>query len=173
MRASGWNGAAERIESQGLGGIGHLAGWVSCAARSRIARHRSVEPSCGPHPDPGRWRWHGNGPARAPCHGVPRGARGAARATPPWRWCARRRSSRAEEIARRILEQAAAGGRFREMGIICADAETYVRYLGSTLERFGIPAASTSIPTLERHPAVRFVSGAVDAMLGDGTTRRR
>ena len=56
----------------------HLAGWVSCAARSRTARHRRVEPSCGPHPDPGRWRCHGNGPRAAPCHGVSRGARGAA-----------------------------------------------------------------------------------------------
>ena len=42
----------------------------------------------------------------------------------------------AEEIARRILEQAAAGRPFREMGIIVRATETYVPILRSTLERF-------------------------------------
>ncbi len=72
----------------------------------------------------------------------------------------------AEEIARRILEQAAAGRPFREMGIIVRAAETYVPVLRSTLERFGIPARFYFDSELERHAAVRFLSGAVDAMLG-------
>ena len=72
----------------------------------------------------------------------------------------------AEEIARRILEQAAAGRPFREMGIIVRVAETYVPVLRSTLDRFGIPARFYFDSELERHPAVRFLSGAVDAMLG-------
>ena len=72
----------------------------------------------------------------------------------------------AEEIARRILEQAAAGRPFREIGIIARAADTYVPVLRSTLERFGIPARFYFDSELERHPAVRFLSGAVDAMLG-------
>jgi putative RecB family exonuclease len=71
----------------------------------------------------------------------------------------------AEEIARRILEQAA-GRPFREMGIIVRAAETYVPILRSTLERFGIPARFYFEQRLDRHAAVRYLSGAMDAMLG-------
>jgi ATP-dependent helicase/DNAse subunit B len=45
-----------------------------------------------------------------------------------------------DEIARRIVELAAAGRPFREIGIIVRTADTYVPILRSTLERFGIPA---------------------------------
>src|ERR1035437_10883555 len=72
----------------------------------------------------------------------------------------------AEEIARRILEQAAAGRPFREMGIIVRAAGTYVPVLRSTLERFGVPARFYFDPEMERHRVVRFLGGAVDAMLG-------
>jgi|SRR5271157_613794 len=72
----------------------------------------------------------------------------------------------AEEIARRILEQAAAGRPFREMGIIVRPAETYVPVLRSTMERFGIPARFYFDERLDRHAAVRYLSGVVDAMLG-------
>jgi ATP-dependent helicase/DNAse subunit B len=72
----------------------------------------------------------------------------------------------AAEIARRILNQAAAGRPFREMGIIVRAAETYVPVLRSTLGRFGIPARFYFDSALERHAAVRFLSNTVDAMLG-------
>lgn len=72
----------------------------------------------------------------------------------------------AEEIARRILEQAAAGRPFREMGIIARAAEAYVPILRSTLERFGIPARFYFDSDLEQHAVARFLGGAVDAMLG-------
>ena len=72
----------------------------------------------------------------------------------------------AEEIARRILEQAAAGRPFREMGIIVRPADTYVPILRSTMGRFGIPARFYFEQGLDRHAAVRYLSGAVDAMLG-------
>ena len=72
----------------------------------------------------------------------------------------------AAEIARRILNQAAAGRPFREMGIIVRAAETYVPVLRSTLGRFGIPARFYFDSDLERHAAVRFLSNTVDAMLG-------
>ena len=72
----------------------------------------------------------------------------------------------AEEIARRILEQAAAGRPFREMGIVVRTAETYVPVLKSALERFGIPARFYFDQPLEEHAAVQFLAGAVDAMAG-------
>ena len=71
-----------------------------------------------------------------------------------------------EEIARRILEQAGAGRPFREMGIIVRAAETYVPLLRTTLERFGIPARFYFDADTGQHAAARFLSGALDAMLG-------
>jgi ATP-dependent helicase/DNAse subunit B len=72
----------------------------------------------------------------------------------------------AAEIARRILEQAAAGRPFREMAIIVRAADAYVPLLRSTLERFGIPARFYFESRLDEHAAIRFLAGAVDAMLG-------
>jgi len=72
----------------------------------------------------------------------------------------------AEEIARRILEQAAAGRQFREMAVIVRTPETYVPVLRSALERFGIPANFYFDAKLNEHAAIRFLTGVVDAMLG-------
>jgi ATP-dependent helicase/DNAse subunit B len=72
----------------------------------------------------------------------------------------------AEEIARRILDQAAAGRPFREIGIIVRAADSYVPILRSTLDRFGIPARFYFDSKLDRHTAVRFLTGVVDAMRG-------
>jgi ATP-dependent helicase/DNAse subunit B len=72
----------------------------------------------------------------------------------------------ADEIARHILEQAAAGRPFREMGIVVRAEDAYVPLLRSTLERFGIPARFYFESRLDEHAAIRFLSGAVDAMLG-------
>jgi ATP-dependent helicase/DNAse subunit B len=71
-----------------------------------------------------------------------------------------------EEIARRILEQAAAGRPFREMGVIVRAPDVYVPVLRSTLERFGVPARFYFDSRLEHHPVVRFLAGAVECMLG-------
>ena len=71
-----------------------------------------------------------------------------------------------EEIARRMLLQAAAGRPFREMGVIVRAPDIYLPALRSTLERFGIPACFYFDDELARHPVARFLSGAVDAMLG-------
>jgi ATP-dependent helicase/DNAse subunit B len=71
-----------------------------------------------------------------------------------------------DDIARRILEQAAAGRPFREIGIIVRAADAYVPILRASLERFGIPARFYFDGRLERHPAVRLMAGAVDALLG-------
>ncbi|HLK66169.1 MAG TPA: PD-(D/E)XK nuclease family protein [Bryobacteraceae bacterium] len=72
----------------------------------------------------------------------------------------------AEEIARRILEQAAAGRPFREMAIIVRSKETYVPIFRSTLARFGIPARFYFEPKLHEHSIIRFLSGTIDALLG-------
>jgi ATP-dependent helicase/DNAse subunit B len=72
----------------------------------------------------------------------------------------------AEEIARRILDQAAAGRPFREMGIVVRSPDTYVPLLRSTLERFGIPARFYFDQNLEEHAVTRFLAGAVDALQG-------
>jgi ATP-dependent helicase/DNAse subunit B len=71
-----------------------------------------------------------------------------------------------EEIARRILEQAAAGRPFREMGVIVRSEDAYVPLLRATLERFGIPARFYFETNAAQHAAIRFITGAVDAMLG-------
>jgi ATP-dependent helicase/DNAse subunit B len=71
----------------------------------------------------------------------------------------------AEEIARRILEQADAGLAFRDLGIIVRPAGPYVSVLRATLARFGIPANFYFDSRLEEHPVVRYLGGAVEAML--------
>ena len=72
----------------------------------------------------------------------------------------------ADEIARRIVEQAASGRPFREMALIVRAADTYVPVLRGALERFGIPAHFYFDADLERHAAVRFLTESMDAMLG-------
>ena len=44
--------------------------------------------------------------------------------------------------------------------------EIYAPILRATLDRFGIPARFYFDERLERHPVVRFLCGAIDAMLG-------
>ena len=70
-----------------------------------------------------------------------------------------------DEIARRILEQAAAGRPFREMAIVVRQRDAYEPLLRTTLERFGIPARFYFEPSLQQHAVVRYLCGAVDAML--------
>ena len=72
----------------------------------------------------------------------------------------------ADEIARRILAHAAAGRPFREMGIIVRSPKIYESLLSTTLDRFGIPACFYFDADLSRHALVRYLAGAVDAMLG-------
>jgi ATP-dependent helicase/DNAse subunit B len=144
MRAKRLELAAERIESQGLGGIRTI--WLDGFYALPDPELRVI----------GALRRHADVTVTL----------GAPRATPAMALVRAPGIEReAEEIARRILEQAAAGRPFREMGIIVRAAGIYVPVLRSTLERFGIPARFYFDSELERHAMVRFVSGAVDAML--------
>lgn len=72
----------------------------------------------------------------------------------------------ADEIARRILQEIATGRFFHEIGIIVRTPEVYMGLLRATLERFGIPARLYFDLVLMEQPAVRFLAGALDAMLG-------
>ena len=72
----------------------------------------------------------------------------------------------ADEIARRILQQAAAGRPFREMGVIVRSPELYEAVLRATFDRFGIPARFYFDAELSQHALVRYLAGVVDALLG-------
>ena len=72
----------------------------------------------------------------------------------------------ADEIARRILEEAGRGRPFREMAVVVRSQEIYEPLLRATFERFGIPARFLFDARLPDHPAARYPAGAVDAMLG-------
>ena len=79
---------------------------------------------------------------------------------------ARTMDEEARHIARLILEEAAGGREFREMGILVRTPEEYLSLLRATLERYGIPARFYFDPPLAGHGTVRFLSGVVDALLG-------
>ena len=71
----------------------------------------------------------------------------------------------ADEIARRILAQAAAGRAFREMGVIVRSPELYAPVLRATFDRFGVPARFYFDADLSQHALVRYLAGVVDALL--------
>ncbi len=70
-----------------------------------------------------------------------------------------------EEIARRILEQAESGRRFREMGVVLRSREPYAPLMETTLARFGIPARGYFLDPLGSHAAVAYLLGVVRALL--------
>ena len=72
----------------------------------------------------------------------------------------------ADEISRRILLEIAKGRSFHEIGIIVRAPDVYTGLLRATLERFGIPARFYFELVLMEQPAVRFLTGALEAMLG-------
>ncbi|MBZ5581102.1 MAG: PD-(D/E)XK nuclease family protein [Acidobacteriia bacterium] len=156
LRAARLERAAERIGREGLGGVRTvwLHGFDTFTEPEQrvidaLARQAKVMVSQGPSV-------HTNGDR-------PRGRPGrSAHAT----FCAPSVERECEEIARRILEEAAAGRPFHEIGIIVRAAEAYIPLLRSTLGRFGIPAHFHFDAPLDRQPAVRFLSGVVEAMLG-------
>jgi ATP-dependent helicase/DNAse subunit B len=69
-----------------------------------------------------------------------------------------------EEIARRILQQTAAGRPFREIGVIVRTPESYVPVLRTTLERFGIPARFYFDQPLREQALSRFLLGTLRAL---------
>lgn len=80
-------------------------------------------------------------------------------------FCAPTLEQETEEIARRILGEAARGRPFREMGIVLRTRDPYAPALETTLARFGIPTRSYFADILPAHPAIDFLAGAVRALL--------
>ena len=72
----------------------------------------------------------------------------------------------AGEIARRILEQAARGRAFREMGVIVRVREPYASALATTFARFGIPARLYFADPAIHHSVIAYLAAVVKAMLG-------
>jgi ATP-dependent helicase/DNAse subunit B len=168
MRAKRLERAAERIESQGLGGIRAI--WLDgfhalpdpeVRVIGALSRHAALTLTLGDGDATETVR------ARLRAMGFREERAAQPRPSPALALVRAPAIEReAEEIARRILEQAAAGRPFREMGIVVRAAATYVPVLRSTLERFAIPARFYFDSEMERHAVVRFLGGALDAMLG-------
>ncbi|MGH9722940.1 MAG: PD-(D/E)XK nuclease family protein, partial [Bryobacteraceae bacterium] len=72
----------------------------------------------------------------------------------------------ADEIARRILAESAAGRVFRDIGIVVRNPDLYVPILRASLGRFGIPARFYFTQKLAEHPVIEYLGGLVTAMLG-------
>ena len=70
-----------------------------------------------------------------------------------------------EEIARRILEEAARGRAFREMGVILRVREPYGPALETAFARFGIPARFYFADALIENPAIAYLNRIVRAMI--------
>ncbi|HUI79948.1 MAG TPA: hypothetical protein VLY24_18605, partial [Bryobacteraceae bacterium] len=167
LRAKRLEYAAARIHSGGLGGI-HTV-WLNgfhtlpdpeLAVIEAIARHADVTIALAEDATEamrGRLVTMGFTEERFPK------ARPSATVT---KVCARNIEREVDEIARRILDQASSGRPFREMGVIVRSAETYLPLLRATFERFGIPARFYFEADTEQHAVTRFLTGAIDAMLG-------
>lgn len=168
MRATRLQLAASRIEAQGLGELRSilLDGFSSFTdpeltlliAVSRFADVTVTLPT-GPVSESSRRKLLGMGFEERACE--------RERSTPETVvFKAGTIEKEANEIARRILEQVAAGSGFREIGIIVRNPDRYVPVLRATLERFGIPARFYFHSALLEHAVGQFLCGVVDAMLG-------
>jgi RecB family exonuclease len=168
-RAVRLRGAAEEIRARGLGPIRrvfldgfftlgvpelHLIGALCSQVDATVAL-----PS-----------WEGSAEARAALRALgfaERILKGPARRAPHTTLVAATNiDQEVEEIARRILEQVERGRQFREIGIVLRSRKPYVPVLRTALERFGIPARLYFSEPLANHATVRYLTGAVEAMLG-------
>jgi ATP-dependent helicase/DNAse subunit B len=80
-------------------------------------------------------------------------------------FCAATLERETEEIARRILDEAARGRPLRDMGIVLRTRDPYTPALATTLARFGIPARFYFASALAAHPAIDFLAGTARALL--------
>ena len=151
LRARRLERAAERIRAAGLGsvhGVG-FEGFLSLTEPERkvveaVGRHAQVTVG-----DPMSWS---EADAGAPA------AREIFRAPSPDR--------ESDEIARRILSEAAGGRQFRECGVIVRNPEGLAGPLQAAFDRFGIPSRFYFDLRLDEHPVARYLAGLVEAALG-------
>ena len=73
----------------------------------------------------------------------------------------------AEEIARLMLEEHAAGRAWREMGIALRNPEAYRGILEAALERFNIPVRCYFSTELAQHPAAAYLAATIEALLAN------
>jgi RecB family exonuclease len=71
-----------------------------------------------------------------------------------------------EQIVRRILDEAARGRPFRDIGVIVRTREPYAPALETTFARFGIPARFHFADPLIAHPVIALIAAIVRALLG-------
>ncbi len=69
------------------------------------------------------------------------------------------------EIARRVMEERAAGRAFREIGIVVRTENAWVPALRTALERFGIPARFYFGQPLSQHAVIRYLLESTRAVL--------
>jgi len=168
MRSTRLLRAAARIQEAGAGGLKSiwLDGFFSLtdaelAVVKALAGHAEVTVSLPSAAVADVTR------ARLLSMGFSEGALGRKRVLPKRElFCAPAIEREVDEIARRILEENAGGRAFHEIGIIVRSPEVYSGLLRATLDRFGIPARFYFDLALMEQPAVRFLAGVVDAMLG-------
>ncbi len=70
-----------------------------------------------------------------------------------------------EQIALNILEHAARGREFREMGVILRVRDPYASAMESVFARLGIPARFHFTDALSAHPAIQYLTGLIRALL--------
>jgi len=167
LRAGRLSKASEEIRSRGLPDVRHvlLEGFFSLTEPEldlidAIRRHAEVTVALP--------RWGGSEAARASllAMGFSEGQLlRQAEACPTSLFVAPSLEQEAYEIARRILEQVAAGRQFREIAIVLRSQIPYLPVLETALERFGIPARFYFAAPLADHASVRYLTGWVDAML--------
>jgi RecB family exonuclease len=80
-------------------------------------------------------------------------------------FCAPTLEQETEEIARRILDEAARGVPLHDIGIVLRTRDPYAPALESTLARFGIPVRFYFADPLASHPAIDFLGGIVRGTL--------
>jgi ATP-dependent helicase/DNAse subunit B len=86
--------------------------------------------------------------------------------TPPRKaFCAATLEQETEEIARRILDEAARGFPLHDIGIVLRTRDPYAPALETTLARFGIPVRFYFADPLASHPAIDFLGGIVRGAL--------
>ncbi len=80
-------------------------------------------------------------------------------------FCAATLEQETEEIARRILDEAARGVPLHDIGIVLRTRDPYAPALETTLARFGIPVRFYFADPLASHPAIDFLGGIVRGVL--------
>ncbi|MBI4874951.1 MAG: PD-(D/E)XK nuclease family protein [Acidobacteria bacterium] len=159
---------AERIRAEGVAGVAdfYFDGFLSMPAPelevvAALAAHAGVTVTLP--------EWDGAAQARQALAGMgfAEQAFGERRRARPREVLAAARSLAEEtrEVARRILEEHAAGRPWREMGVLLRSAGAYEAALRLSFERFGIPARFYFAQPAAEQETIRYLTAVVEALL--------